>query len=93
MIQNILNYYQNLLFYNINSNIMFDMRINLLNKINKIPLSIINSYGLGYFISRIDDDTKNLKPLLADSNLFIVKDILTLLFGIISIFYIDKEYL
>ena len=81
-------YFQGLLFYKINTKIVLDIRLDLLKKINKLPLKINRKYGTGYLISRINDDTGRLRSLFADTFISIANDILTFLVGLIAIFLI-----
>ena len=86
--QKILTYFQNFLFYRINAKIIYDIRLDLLKKINNLPLKISQKFGIGYLISRIDSDTERLKSLFADTIIRIVKDSLTFVVGLIAIFYL-----
>ncbi len=84
----LIGYFQGLLFYKINTKVILDIRLDLLRKINKLPLKINKKYGTGYLISRINDDTGRLRSLFADTLISIVKDILTFLVGLTAIFII-----
>lgn len=84
----VISYFQGLLFYKINTKIILDIKLDLLKKINKLPLKINKKYGTGYLISRINDDTDRLRSLFADTFISIVKDILTFMVGLTAIFII-----
>lgn len=84
----IVGYFQGILFYKINTKVILDIRLDLLEKINKLPLKISKKYGTGYLISRINDDTSRLQSLFADTFIGIIKDILTFLVGAAVIFFI-----
>jgi len=88
LIQKTLSYLQNLLFFNINAKIIYDIKLDLLKKINNLPLKISKKYGTGYLISRINSDTGRLRSLFADTIIHIIKDILTFLVGLGAIFYL-----
>ena len=81
-------YFQNLLFYKINTKVILDIRLDLLKKINRLPLKTSKKYGAGYLISRINDDTNRLRSLFADTLIGIAKDLLTFLVGLTAIFII-----
>lgn len=87
-VQRIVSYYQGLIFYRINSKIIFDIRIDMLRAINNITAEQHLLYGSGYLMSRINDDTDRLHSLFADSMIDIIKDVLTLIFGCMAIFYL-----
>lgn len=88
-IQKILSYIQNTIFYRINAKIVYDIRIDLLKKINKIPLISSRKFGNGYLMSKINSDTGRLQSLFADTIVIAIKDILTLFIGIIAMFYLN----
>ncbi len=81
-------YFQGLLFYKINTKVILSIRLDLLEKINKLPLKISKRYGTGYLISRINDDTDRIRTLFADTFIMIIKDVLTFLVGAVVIFFI-----
>jgi len=87
-IQKVLSYFQNFLFYKINTKIIYDVKLNLLKKINNLPLKISRKYGTGYLISRVNDDTNRIRSLFADTFIKIIKDILTFIVGFCAIFYL-----
>ncbi|MEA3476254.1 MAG: ABC transporter ATP-binding protein [Candidatus Cloacimonadota bacterium] len=84
----VVGYFQGLLFYKINTKVILSIRLDLLEKINKLPLKINKKYGTGYLISRINDDTDRIRTLFADTVIMIIKDILTFLVGVMAIFII-----
>ncbi|MBC8527482.1 MAG: ABC transporter ATP-binding protein, partial [Candidatus Cloacimonetes bacterium] len=84
----VVGYFQGLLFYKINTKVILNIRLDLLEKINKLPLKISKKYGTGYLISRINDDTSRLQSLFADTFIGIIKDVLTFLVGAVVIFFI-----
>ena len=86
--QKALSYFQNFLFYKINAKIIYDIKLDLLKKLNNLPLKISKKYGTGYLISRINSDTLRLRSLFADTMIHIIKDILTFLVGLGAIFYL-----
>jgi len=88
ILMRVVRYFQGLLFYKINTKIVLDIRLDLLKKINKLPLKINKKYGTGYLISRINDDTGRLRSLFADTIISIAKDILTFMVGLVAIFFI-----
>jgi len=88
LIQKVLSFYQNLLFYKINTKIIYDIKLDLLKKINNLPIKISKEYGTGYLISRINSDTGRLRSLFADTIIHIIKDVLTFLVGLGAIFYL-----
>ncbi|MCK4359684.1 MAG: ABC transporter ATP-binding protein [Candidatus Cloacimonetes bacterium] len=79
-------YFQGLLFFKINTKVILSIRLDLLEKINKLPLKLSKKYGTGYLISRINDDTDRLRTLFADTVIMIIKDVLTFLAGAVVIF-------
>lgn len=81
-------YFQGLLFYKINNKVILDMRVDLLEKIHRVPLATTKRYGTGYLISRINDDTGRLRTLFADTFVMILRDVLTFLVGAAVIFII-----
>ncbi len=87
-ITKIISYFQGLLFYKINRKVILDIRLDLLKKVNKLPLRISKTYSSGYLISRINDDTGRLQSLFADTIINIAKDVLTFLVGLTAIFFI-----
>jgi ABC-type bacteriocin/lantibiotic exporter with double-glycine peptidase domain len=84
----VVGYFQGLLFFKINTKVILNIRLDLLEKINKLPLKTSKRYGTGYLISRINDDTDRLRTLFADTVIIIIKDILTFLVGAVVIFII-----
>ncbi|MDA3886529.1 MAG: ABC transporter ATP-binding protein [Candidatus Delongbacteria bacterium] len=88
LLQKILGYFQNFLFYKINNKIIYDIKLDLLKKINSISLKISKQFGTGYLISRINSDTQRLRSLFADTMIHIVKDVFTFIVGFCAIFYI-----
>ena len=47
ILMRVISYFQGLLFYKINTKIVLDIRLDLLKKINKLPLKINKKYGTG----------------------------------------------
>ena len=88
LITRLLSYFQGILFYKINAKVMLDIRLDLLRKVNKLPLRISKTYSSGYLISRINEDTGRLHSLFADTIINIAKDLLTFLVGLTAIFFI-----
>jgi ABC-type bacteriocin/lantibiotic exporter with double-glycine peptidase domain len=88
LVMRVIGYFQGLLFYKINSKVILDIRLDLLKKMNKLPLKISKKYSTGYLISRINDDTGRLQSLFADTIINIAKDVLTFLVGLTAIFFI-----
>jgi ABC-type multidrug transport system fused ATPase/permease subunit len=84
----VVGYFQGLVFYKINNKVILDIRLDLLEKIHKLPLSTSKKYGTGYLISRINDDTGRLRTLFADTVIRIIRDVLTFLVGAVIIFVI-----
>ena len=91
LIQKLVSFLQNILFYKINAKIIYDIKLDLLKKINNLPLRVSKKYGTGYLISRINSDTGRLRSLFADTIIHIIKDILTFLVGLGAIFYLHWE--
>jgi len=91
LLKNIIGYLQGTLFYKVNATVMFDMRVDLLDKISKLQLEVVNKYGAGYFISRIHEDTQKIGSLMADSLITIIKDIMTIIVGVSALFYINYK--
>ncbi|NOR46054.1 MAG: hypothetical protein GQ534_10765, partial [Candidatus Delongbacteria bacterium] len=60
-------YYKGLIFDRINNKVIFDLRIDLLKKLNKVKINKFKLFGIGYLISRINDDTERLSSLFADA--------------------------
>ncbi len=88
ILQKGISFFQRLLFFEINSKIIYDIKLDLLKKINRVPIKVSKRYGTGYLISRINSDTSRLRSLFADTLVHIVKDILTFIVGLGAIFYI-----
>ncbi|MGC9337018.1 MAG: ABC transporter ATP-binding protein [Candidatus Cloacimonadia bacterium] len=84
----VVGYFQGLLFFKINNKVILDMRVDLLEKIHRVPLATTKRYGTGYLISRINDDTGRLRTLFADTFVMILRDVLTFLLGAVVIFII-----
>ncbi|WP_242620573.1 ABC transporter ATP-binding protein [Senegalia massiliensis] len=91
IIQNTLRYVFSNFFYIINSEIMLELRRDIFNKVVKLKLDTFKSYSMGEIITRIENDTAFLTPLLVDSLANLIKDILIVIVGIISMFYINKK--
>ncbi|MDA3838271.1 MAG: ABC transporter ATP-binding protein [Candidatus Delongbacteria bacterium] len=88
LLQKVLSYFQNFLFYKINNKIVYDIKLDLLKKLNTIPLKLSKKFGTGYLISRINSDTQRLRSLFADTMIYIVKDVFTFIVGFCAIFYL-----
>jgi len=88
ILSRIIGYFQGLLFYKINSKVILDIKLDLLKKINFLPLKVSKKYPKGYLLSRINDDTGRLHSLFVDTLTSIIKDILTFLVGLVAIFFI-----
>jgi ABC-type multidrug transport system fused ATPase/permease subunit len=81
-------FFQGLLFYKINQKVIFDIKLGLLNKINRISLGKQKEFGTGYLMGRINEDVQGLQTLFADTIVSIIKDILFLLTGLAAVFII-----
>ena len=84
-------YFQEIIFFKINNKVILDIRLDLLDKINKLPFKLSKKYGTGYLISRINDDTERLRTLFVDTILSIIKDILTFIAGLTAVFFINSK--
>jgi len=91
LIQRIIGYIQGMLFYKVNNRIVFDIRLSLLKKIGNAQIGVLRQYGNGYLMSRINSDTESLRSLFADTLVNIIKDSLTLIVGLIAIFFLHAK--
>lgn len=91
IIQKLLAFLQSYHFLKIGTKIIFDIRLEILKKINDIPLEIKNKYGKGYLLSRINSDTERIKSIFTDTIALCIKDILTLSVGLSAIFYLNLK--
>ena len=89
LLQKIISYFQSILFFKVNAKVIYDIKLDLLKKINKLPSAILKKYGIGYLMSRINADTDRLRSLFADTLVHIIKDVLTFVVGISAIFYLN----
>jgi subfamily B ATP-binding cassette protein MsbA len=88
-IQRYMSYFQEFLFFRVNAKMIYDIRVDLLKKVNRIPMKLVKKYGTGYLISRINDDTERIRSLFADTMTRIFIDVLTLIVGVVAIYYLN----
>jgi len=91
LFQRTIGYIQGMLFYKVNNRIVFDIRLALLKKIGRTQIGVLKQYGNGYLMSRINSDTESLRSLFADTMVNILKDSLTLIVGLIAIFFLHVK--
>jgi len=91
LFQRTIGYVQGMLFYKVNNRIVFDIRFALLKKIGRTQIGVLKQYGNGYLMSRINSDTESLRSLFADTMVNILKDSLTLIVGLIAIFFLHVK--
>lgn len=89
IITGLLNYNIKMIFFKINNKITIDIRQILLEKINTLPLRILESYNTGYLMSRIQDDPPRLSALFGDQIINLVKQFIIFIISITTLFFIN----
>ncbi len=79
---------QQIFFQRFNESIVFKMQLDLFNRVQALPHHQRKKMQTGYLMSRVIDDPERLHSLLVETAFSILKDVLTLLVGIILVFYI-----
>jgi len=69
--------------------VVFDIKKQIYEHIQKLSLSFFHKKQTGYLISRISGDVEGLQGLFAETVLSLIRDVLTLLVGIIAMFWIN----
>lgn len=84
----LISYTINIIFNKINNRIIMNIRMNLLEKIIKAPKIVTKKMGIGYLISRVNDDTNMIKSFFVDKLILLIKDVFAFCFGMIAIYFI-----
>ncbi len=71
--------------------VLFDLKVTLLDKIERLKLSYFHNKETGYLMSRIQDDTNQVQGLLADTFISFVQNFLTFIVGICATFYLHYK--
>ncbi len=69
-------------FYNINQQIIRNIKQDVLSKIFNAPWRIINERGWGYYMSRVEDDTERISEFFIDNLLNVASQVITLIVGV-----------
>lgn len=91
ILQKFLDFFQAYIFYKVNLRIIFRIKIDLLRKVNLMDFLKFQKNGIGYYISRINEDTKRIRTLFADTLALFIRDILTFLTGVSAILYLNTK--
>lgn len=81
---NVQNYY----FGKFNQMVIFDIQMSILKVFQNLSTHYRHQRQTGYLMSRLNDDPAKLQSLFADTLLYIVKDVITLIVGLVIIFSI-----
>lgn len=84
----LISYTNSIIFTKINNRIIMNIRKDLLEKIIKAPKAVTRKMGIGYLISRVNDDTNMIKSFFADKLTLLIKDVLAFCFGMVAIYLI-----
>ncbi|MCD4655381.1 ABC transporter ATP-binding protein, partial [bacterium] len=87
----VIEYFQEVIFIIVNDGIILDIKTDLLNKLNRMPLKQTKSYGVGYLISRINDDASGVRGIFADTLISIIRDLLTFVVGLSAMLYLHAK--
>ena len=86
-----LSYIRVIFFTKINNVLILKLRVKLIKAINVSTVSEVNKYGLGYLLSRINDDTNRLDIVFIDTMVDVLNDVMTFMFGLLMILYINVK--
>jgi len=87
--QTLLNYFQTIYYFRVNSRLILDIKLNLIKKINNTRLDFLQNYSSGYLTTRIEDDVNRIQGLLGDNIIFTIRDILSMFLCLSAIFYLN----
>jgi len=91
MIKGVTSFLQNLYFLRFNEKVIFDIQLDLFERIQIYPTYYRQKKQTGYLMSRIKDDPNRLHGLFANTGLAIVRDILTFIAGLSILFYLHLK--
>ncbi len=80
-LKSVTKYFQSLYFLKFNERVVFDLRLLLLNKIQRQPFLFFKEYETGYLMSRVLDDVNNLRGALAGTFVSSIRDVGTFIVG------------
>lgn len=71
--------------------VLFDIRKELLDHLLTLDMRFFKDHGTGYLVSRVHSDPQALQGLMADAILGIIRDVLTVMVGMVALFWIHPK--
>jgi len=82
-------YWQSYVLLGFRNRVMFDIRKRLFLHLERLPLAYFRARRAGYLTARLSSDVDQVQGLLADSLLNAVRQVVTLLVGLVLVFWIN----
>jgi subfamily B ATP-binding cassette protein MsbA len=91
MLSAITSFLQNFFTVNFRAKVIYNLKTILFEHLQNFDIEFFREKGTGYLMSRVNSDIESLRGLLADTILYVIKDILTFLVGMILVLYLHLK--
>lgn len=82
-------FFQTRVMFKINNSIIVNIKRKLLKKLSKVTFRTLETFDNGYIFSRVNNDTEQLRSVLANGVITVIESLLTVLISSVFLFFIN----